>query len=137
MMKTVRTVSAKTKDKIKKIISYIFYIWLPVTILLCAYTQKLTETFGISIKAVHFIACFITAFVSYMYFYGFIKNRKLLSVAAVAFSCIYGVIVEFGLYLASYGTFSKDNIIFNCIGALVLGIIVIPKKPMTINGRRI
>ncbi len=125
------------KSKKATIKIYLFYGWLAIVVVLSTYNLHTVKVSNISDKTIHFVVYFLTALTSYIYFSDFIKNKKLLSIAAVLFSCAYGTIMEFMQYFVPSKSFSTDEIIANCVGALVLGIIVMPKKSLTINGRKI
>jgi len=127
----------ETSKKLKTVKTYLFYGWLGVVFLLSICCFNLPALLKISDKVFHFTLFFVFAFVSYLYFYDFMKSKKLVSVAVVLFSCAYGVLLEFMQYFIARTNFSKDDIIFNCVGALVLGIIVIPKRSITIYGRKV
>ncbi len=127
----------EASKKLKTVKTYLFYGWLGIVFLLSICCLNLPALLKISDKVFHFILFFIVAFVSYLYLYDFMKSKKLVSIAAVLFSCAYGALLEFMQYFTATGNFSKDDMIFNCVGALVLGIIVIPKRSITIYGRKV
>ncbi len=123
--------------KTKRMRTYLFYGWIIFVSVFSVYSFGLDKQLNLPAKAVHFSAYFVMTFMSYIYFYDFVRQKKLLSIAAVSFSCAYGALMEFLQYFVARGNFSKDDIIFNCVGALVLGIIVIPKRSIKIYGRKV
>jgi VanZ family protein len=120
-----------------KLLTYIFYTWLTIVAFLSLYNFGSIDAPKESDKVVHFMMYFISSIVSYFYFSKFIKNKKLVTLASVAFACFYGILMECMQYFLPYRSFSIDDIAANCLGAVILGIIVIPKKRLTINGQSI
>ena len=121
----------------KSAMKYIFYGWLAAIAFLSLYNFGQIDAPKDTDKLVHFAMYFITAMLSYVYFLKSINSKKLVSVVSVIFSCFYGILMECIQYFLPYRSFSKEDIIASCLGALIFGIIVIPKNRFTINGQKI
>ena len=124
-------------EKIKNFRGLIFTIWSVFVLLLSVLRFNFIDAQNIESQSIHFILYFITAIFGYVYFSKFIKNKKLLSTASVIFTCLLGVLTEGVQYILSYGTFSTNDITANCLGAIMFGIIVIPKRKLTIYGQKV
>lgn len=121
----------------EKIIAYIFYVWMITVTFLSVYKFGNMNAPENSDKVVHSIIYFISSIFGYLYFARFIKHKKLLTLISVFFACFYGILMECIQYFLPYRSFSKEDIIANCLGALIFGIIVIPNNRLTINGQKI
>ncbi len=127
----------KAVDVFKASIKYLFYGWILSVAFLSLYNFGQIDAPQNSDKLVHFAMYFIMTALGYPYFLKFISSKKLISVISVLFACSFGVLMEFIQYFLPYRSFSTEDITANCLGALICGIIIIPKNRLTINGQKI
>ncbi len=125
------------KEKLNIAATYMMYGWLITVLFLSTYKFSYQNAPENSDKLVHFIIYFFTSFISYLYFLKYIKNKKLLTIFSVLFAILYGIIMECIQYFLPYRSFSTGDIIANSLGAIIFGILAIPKNKLTINGQKI
>ncbi len=84
-----------------------------------------------------FVLYFLTGFFSYAYLARFLKHRKLLGVLSVLASSSVALLLFFACW-GLQGTPADSKLLESaCLGAIVFGIVVLPKKPLTFRGRKI
>ncbi len=88
-------------------------------------------------KAAYFVLYFLTSFFVYSYIARFTKRRKLLAIATVAISSAIGAAFGYAQLALYPRIFMVEYINFSCLGAIIFGIVVIPKKPLKIYGRKV
>ncbi len=124
-------------DLIAKIPPHLFYGWCTLLFIASCAGIPVKWLNQNVLEYVHFAIYFMTTFFIYTYLTRFTRSKKLLAVISVVIGAAIGAILGYMQTLLYPDIFLKDYIISSCLGAIIFGIVVIPKKPLTIYGRRV